>query len=170
MTAASAWIGFVLAAGAMALAATVAFAREVLRAGAGTEKMASVADAVREGADAFQRRQYRTVGLYAIVAAVAVFVVHRASAGSDSAWRAAIAFVVGAACSAAAGWWGMFVSLRANVRVANAARDSVAAALRLALRGGAAAGLPVVAGSLLGVLGLFLLFGGTEAPTAVPHH
>lgn len=131
--------------------------------------MAGVADAIREGADAFQRRQYGTVGVYAAGAAVALFVVHQMSRGTDAAWRTALAFVVGAISSAAAGWWGMFVAVRANVRVASAARTSVARALDLALHAGAAAGLPVAAGALLGALALFVLFGGTAAPVAVAH-
>ncbi|MBX3204440.1 MAG: sodium-translocating pyrophosphatase [Labilithrix sp.] len=164
------WIGFILAAGASALVASLVLARGVFAADAGTEKMTGISDAIREGAGAFQRRQYRTVALYAVVAAVAVFAVAgHAGDGRGAAWRATIAFVAGALCSAASGWWGMFVSLRANLRVASAARTSMAGALRLALRGGAAAGLPVVAVSLLGVLTLFVLFGGTSAPETVPH-
>jgi K(+)-stimulated pyrophosphate-energized sodium pump len=170
MASSSSWIGFVFAAGAMALVAALLFARAVLASGTGTEGMTRIADAIREGADAFQRRQYRTVAAYAVAVAALVFIVHQSSKGGDAAWRAAVAFLVGAACSAAAGWWGMFVSLRANARVANAARTSVSRALEVALRGGAAAGLPVVAVSLLGVLGLFLLFGGASAPDIAPHH
>ncbi|MDF2692228.1 MAG: Pyrophosphate-energized proton pump [Labilithrix sp.] len=170
MTAASSWIGFVFAAGVLALAAAALFARAVLGSGAGTEGMLRIADAIREGADAFQRRQYRTVAAYALGAAGLLFVIHHNSKGLDSAWMATLAFVVGATCSAAAGWWAMFVSLRANTRVANAARTSVARALTIALRGGAAAALPVVAVSLLGILGLFLMFGGAGGAAAAPHH
>jgi K(+)-stimulated pyrophosphate-energized sodium pump len=163
------WIGFVFAAGAAALAAALALARSMLAADAGTEKMAGIADAIREGADAFQRRQYRTVALYALGAAALLFAIHLMGKGSGAAWRMTFAFAAGALCSAAAGWWAMFVSLRANVRVANAARTSVAEALHMALRGGAAAGLPVVAVSLLGALALFLLFGGTDSPSTAPY-
>ncbi len=166
---ASAWIGFVAATGAAALVATAILFRRVLAADAGTEKMAGIADAIREGAHAFQRRQYGTVGVYALGAAVAILVVHQMSNGAGAPLRTALAFVVGAASSAAAGWWGLFVSVRANVRVASAARTTVARAFELALAAGAAASLPVVAGSLIGTLGLFLLFGGRAAPESVPH-
>ncbi len=153
----------------MALTASAVLTKRVLAADRGSEAMREIAAAIREGADAFQRRQYRTIGLYAIGAAAALFIVHAKTKGLDAAWHVAVAFVVGALSSAAAGWWGMFVSLRANVRVASAARTSVTAALDLALRAGAAAGLPVVAGSLLGALALFVLFGGVTSPEAVPH-
>ena len=169
MTAASGWIGFVAAAGATGLVASVLLAKRVVSADAGTSAMADIAGAIREGADAFQRRQYRTVGAYAAIAAGTVFGIHLVGRGADAAWRAAVAFCAGALCSAAAGWWGMFVSLRANVRVASAARRSIAGALDLALGAGAAAGLPVAAGSLLGTLALFVVFGGLTTPADVPH-
>lgn len=162
-------IGFVLASGVLSLVTTALLARRVLSADAGTGDMQNIAGAIREGAHAFQRRQYRTVAVLAIVVAAIVFVIHWASSGIDLACKAAVAFIIGALCSAAAGWWGMFVSVRANVRVASAARTGVSHALRLALRGGAAAGLPVVAGSLLGVGGLFVIFGGLASPRAVPY-
>jgi K(+)-stimulated pyrophosphate-energized sodium pump len=162
-------MGFVLASGAASLVATALFARRVLSAPPGTEEMQVIGAAIREGARAFLRRQYRTVALLAAVVVVLLFVLYQASRGTEAAWRTTVAFVAGAVCSGAAGYWGMFVSLRANVRVAEAARTSVSGALDLALRGGAAAGLPVAAASLLGVGGLFAIFGGTSSPRTVPY-
>ncbi len=162
------WIGFVFAASALALVVAMAFARRVL-ALVPAEGLAAMALGIREGARAFQRRQWRAVALYATGAAALVFLAHHASRGELAAWRATIAFVCGALCSAIAGWWAMFVSLRANVRVADAARTSVSRAAHVALRAGAAASVPVVALSLAGVLGLFLVFDGSQAPTTAPH-
>jgi K(+)-stimulated pyrophosphate-energized sodium pump len=169
MTAATSCIGFVLASGAAALLVAAVFAKGVLASSAGSSSMQEISAAIREGAHAFQRRQYRTVAILAAAVAVLVFVLYRMERGTDIAWRTAVAFIVGAVCSGAAGSWGMFVSLRANVRVAAAARTSVSHALDVALRGGAAAGLPVVAGSLLGVGALFALFGGLGQPTDTPY-
>ena len=167
MTSVAPWLGFVLLAGATSLAAAGLLARNGLAKDEGTPAMQLVAAAIREGAHAFLRRQYRTVTVLALGLAVLVFVLYRRT-GGDLAWKTTAAFVAGAVCSGAAGYWGMFVSLRANVRVASAARASLGGALRLALRGGAAAGLAVVSSSLLGVGALFLLFGGLASPQAVP--
>nr|WP_205633771.1 sodium-translocating pyrophosphatase [Labilithrix luteola] len=163
------WMGFVLVAGVVSLVATALFARSVLGADKGTEAMQDIARAIREGAHAFLRRQYRTVAILAVVVMGILFPVERMTRGNEVAWRTIVAFVIGAVCSAGAGYWGMITSLHANVRVASASRVSVDRALTLALRGGAAAALPVIAGSLLGVAGLFMAFGGLGAPRAVPY-
>lgn len=163
------WIGFVLATGAVTLAIAAGLSRHVLASCSGTEEMQEIGRSIREGAHAFLRRQYRTVALLAVAIAVVVFVIYQLTDGAFTAWRMTIAFVVGATCSAAAGTWGMFVSVNANTRVANAARTNVRQAFLLALRGGTAAALPVVAGSLLGATLLFLLFGGLDAPHVVPY-
>ena len=131
MTPVAPWLGFVLVAGATSLAAAGLFARSALAKDAGTPAMQVVAAAIREGAHAFMRRQYRTVTALALGLAVLVFVLYRTT-GADLAWKTTVAFLAGAVCSGAAGYWGMFVSLRANVRVASAARASVDGALRLA--------------------------------------
>jgi K(+)-stimulated pyrophosphate-energized sodium pump len=164
-----AWIGVITVTGALSLAAAVLFARTVLVSDAGSAEMRAVADAIREGARAFLRRQYRTVALLALAVTGLVFIGNRLGRGGELAWRTAVAFAAGAACSLAAGYWGMFVSVRANVRVASAARSSVNAALRLALRGGAAAAFAVASSSLLGVAALFTLFGGLASPRTVPY-
>jgi K(+)-stimulated pyrophosphate-energized sodium pump len=88
--------------------------------------------------------------------------------GSGTAWKVTISFVTGALCSAIAGYIGMFVSIRANLRTAAAAMTSLDKALRIALRGGAVSGLAVVSMSLLGVGGLFYFFGGLQDYEHVP--
>jgi len=169
MTSIVSWLAVVIAIGVGSLLSAAWFAREVLSSGAGTEEMQSIAAAIREGAQAYLRRQFRSVGVLAIAVAVLVFVLYLVTKGRELAWKTTLSFVVGAACSGAAGYWGMFVSIRANVRVANAARTSVAEALRLGLRGGAAVGLAIVASSLLGICGLFIVCGGLASPRTVPH-
>jgi K(+)-stimulated pyrophosphate-energized sodium pump len=164
-----AWIGAVLTVGTLSLLAAVLFARAVLASDGGTAEMRGVANAIREGAHAFVRRQYRTVALLALAVTALVFVLNLLWRGGDLAWKTTTAFAAGATCSLAAGYWGMFVSVRANVRVASAARSSVNAALQLALKGGAAAALAVASSSLLGVASLFTLFGGLSSPEIVPY-
>jgi K(+)-stimulated pyrophosphate-energized sodium pump len=86
----------------------------------------------------------------------------------DTSVKMTFAFVLGAACSALSGYIGMYISIRANVRTANAARTSIGQALVIALRGGAVSGVTVVALSLLGVGGLYYLYGGMDDPQKVP--
>src|SRR5881296_2389439 len=151
-------------------------ARHVLAADTGKPEMRAISDAIREGAEAFLRRQYRTIALLSVVAGVVIFafyfvnrdVKNIAEMGSGTAVKVTLSFVVGALCSAIAGYIGMFVSIRANVRSAAAAMTSLNKALQIALRGGAVSGLSVVAMSLLGVGGLFYLFGGMQDYSHVP--
>ena len=151
-------------------------ARQVLSADTGKPEMRAISDAIREGAEAFLSRQYRTIGTLSVVAAAAIFgfyfanrdVRNIAEMGQGTAWKVTISFVTGALCSAIAGYIGMFVSIRANIRTAAAAMTSLNKALQLALRAGAVSGLFVVAMSLLGVGGLFYLFGGMQDYQHVP--
>jgi K(+)-stimulated pyrophosphate-energized sodium pump len=132
--------------------------------------MRVISDAIREGAEAFLSRQYRTIGIMAVVLAIAVFCGYFFSPRTqDVALKTVIAFLVGAICSGLAGFTGMYVSIRANIRTASAARNSLNGALQAALRGGAVTGLVVVALSLLGVGSLFLFFGGLQHPQQVPY-
>src|SRR5713226_1781907 len=143
-------------------------ARQVLRADTGTPAMREISDAIREGAEAFLRRQYKTIYAISAVVAVIIFLLYFAS-DRALAWKTTVAFLTGAACSGFAGFMGMFVSIRANIRTASAARTSLNKALQMALRGGAVTGLVVVALSLLGVGFLFLFFGGLDHPETVPY-
>ena len=162
------WIA--LAVGALALVAALMLVRAVIAADTGTAEMRAISDAIREGAEAFLRRQYRTIGAIALVLAVLVFVgYHMSARTAPYATKTVISFLVGAVCSALAGYTGMYCSIRANIRTASAARTSLNKALQMALRGGAVTGLVVVALSLLGVGSLFLFFGGLEHPEAVPY-
>jgi K(+)-stimulated pyrophosphate-energized sodium pump len=166
----------VLGISVVSLVVAALLAREVLGAPTGKPEMKEIADAIRQGAEAFLARQYRTIGALAVVAALAIFlfyylnrnVANIAQMGQSTALRVTFSFIAGAACSAIAGYIGMFVSIRANLRAATAAMTSLNRALQLALRGGAVSGLSVVSMSLLGVGGLFYFFGGMNDYEHVP--
>jgi K(+)-stimulated pyrophosphate-energized sodium pump len=162
------WIA--MGVGVLALVAALLLARAVIASDTGTVEMQSISNAIREGAEAFLRRQYRTIGAIALALAVVVFVgYHMSPRTSPLALKTVVSFLVGAVCSGLAGFTGMYCSIRANIRTASAARTSLNKALQMALRGGAVTGLVVVALSLLGVGSLFLFFGGLENPQVVPY-
>jgi K(+)-stimulated pyrophosphate-energized sodium pump len=145
-------------------------ARAVISADSGTLEMQVISNAIREGAEAFLKRQYQTIGMIAVVLAVVVFGgYHLSERTAPYALKTVISFLVGAVCSGLAGFTGMYCSIRANIRTASAARTSLDKALKMSLRGGAVTGLVVVALSLLGVSSLFLLFGGLADPQGVPY-
>jgi hypothetical protein len=163
------WLWIALGVGALALVAALVLAKIVLSHDTGTAEMRVISDAIKEGAEAFLARQYRTIGIMAVILAVAVYLGYHASPRTAPvALKTVIAFLVGAICSGLAGFTGMYVSIRANIRTASAARTSLNKALQAALRGGAVTGLVVVALSLLGVGALFLFFGGLTHPQEVP--
>src|SRR5271170_6550685 len=153
------WIA--LAVGIIGLLAALLFARGVLASDTGTPEMQAISNAIREGAEAFMKRQYSTIAGIAVALAVVLYIGYRLSPfTAPYANKVVISFLIGAACSALAGQTGMWVSIRANIRTASAARTSMGDALKIALRGGAVTGLVVVGLSLLGVGLLFFLFGG----------
>ena len=160
----------------LSLVVAALLAKHVLAQDTGKPEMRAISDAIREGAEAFLSRQYKTIGLLSIVAAAAIFgfyfvnreVKNIAEMGQGTAWKVTISFLTGALCSAIAGYIGMFVSIRANIRTAAAAMTSLNKALQTALRAGAVSGLSVVSMSLLGVGGLFYFFGGMQDYEHVP--
>jgi K(+)-stimulated pyrophosphate-energized sodium pump len=174
-------IGLVLTLSVLSLLVAVGLARWVLKMDNGTPEMRSISDAIQEGAQAFLKRQYRTIAMLSVLVGFVIFVIYqwvRAPSPNDPheisrVWLAlatTISFFFGAICSGIAGYVGMFVSIRANIRAASAARSSLNRALQAALRGGAVSGLFVVAMSLLGVGGLYAIVHGlSDVPvTKIP--
>jgi len=146
---------FALLAGVLAIAYGGYLARLILRQPAGDEKMQSIAKAIQEGAKAYLMRQSKTVGLVAIV----IFFLLWGFLGIFTA----TGFVLGALFSALAGYIGMSISVRANVRTAEAAKTGLPAAFNLAVRGGAVTGLLVVGLGLVAVVGFYWLTGDVKA-------
>jgi K(+)-stimulated pyrophosphate-energized sodium pump len=145
------------------------FSKYVIAQDTGTPQMQKISNAIKSGAEAFLRRQNRTILSLALILAIIIYVGYYFGKGDSTlAVRMTIAFVLGAICSTAAGFSGMWVSIRSNIRVASAARTSLNRALQIALRGGAVTGLSVVSLSLLGVGFLFWLFDGLNQPQTVP--
>lgn len=143
-------------------------ARHILNQETGTAKMQEIADAIRQGATAFLNRQYGTIAKLTVILAVVIFLIYALSGNVSFGWHTALAFILGALCSSLAGFIGMYISVRANIRTATAAGKSLNKALRISLRGGAVSGILVVSLSLLGVAGIFALFGGLDNPQQVP--
>jgi K(+)-stimulated pyrophosphate-energized sodium pump len=152
----------------LGLIAAFGLAYWVLNQDTGNKKMQEIAGAIKEGAMAFLRRQYVTIGILAIILTLIILGAYYFSGEVSYAWHTAIAFILGAICSALSGFIGMYVSVKANLRTAAAAQTSLNKALKISLRGGAVSGILVVALSLLGVGGLFYFYGGLNNPEEVP--
>jgi K(+)-stimulated pyrophosphate-energized sodium pump len=123
----------------------------ILKLDPGTDKMKEIASAIQEGAMAYLNRQYKTVAVIAVILTILIALAINI--------ETALAFVLGAVMSAAAGYLGMNISVRSNVRCANAAKEGMKKALDVAFKGGAVTGISVASLALLGVSGLFIAFG-----------
>ena len=136
-----------IACGVIALLYGILTSQQVLRASPGNQRMVEVAGAIQEGAGAYLRRQYTAIAVVGVIVAVLIFLF----LGGLSA----VAFLIGAILSGAAGFIGMNISVRANVRTAEAARTSLQSGLTVAFRAGAVTGLLVAGLALLAIAGLF---------------
>ncbi|OJW31392.1 MAG: sodium-translocating pyrophosphatase [Rhodospirillales bacterium 69-11] len=148
------WV--VIACGLLALVYGLITSRQVLAADAGSARMQEISGAVQEGARAYLNRQYTTIGLVGVVILIIL--------GLILGIHTAIGFVIGAVLSAAAGYVGMNVSVRSNVRTAQAARNGLAAGLDVAFKAGAITGMLVVGLGLLGVAGYYFILRANYGP------
>jgi len=156
----SSYLWLVIAAGGLGVLYGAVQTAALMKASTGTDRMREIAAAIQEGASAYLRRQYTTIGVVGVVILIAAFFL-------IGPW-AAIGFAIGAVLSGAAGFAGMLISVRANVRTAQAASESLSKGLDLAFRSGAITGMFVAGGALLGVAGYFafLTLGAGFEPTS----
>lgn len=141
------YLWLVIAAGLLGVLYGAVQTAVLMKAGTGNDKMREIAAAIQEGASAYLKRQYTTIGIVGVVILVAAFLL-------IGPW-AALGFLIGAVLSGSAGYAGMLISVRANVRTAQAASESLAKGLDLAFRSGAITGMFVAGGALLGVSGYY---------------
>ncbi|MDD7795842.1 sodium-translocating pyrophosphatase [Clostridium sp. 'White wine YQ'] len=163
------YFGIIYGVTLIAVLAIIFLSKYIFSQEKGNPKMQEISNAIKEGAMAFLKRQYKTIAIIAIIVLIIItganYFANLSKGSSDAtsiAWHTGVAFVMGALCSAISGYIGMYMTVNCNVRTAEGARKGLNKALQIAFRGGAITGLAVTTLSLFGVSTLFLLFGGAS--------
>lgn len=141
--------------------------RSVLKKDEGTERMKEIGDTIFKAAMAYLKRQYKTIAIVAVITSILIGIATGYN-NFDIGIKTILSFLLGAFCSGASGFIGMYLSVKSNVRCASAARRSLNEAIQVAIRGGAVSGFLIVSLCLLGISAIFFAYNGLERANIVP--